>query len=106
MKPILLDLPMPIITPRLCIRPPQIGDGTVVNVAILESLETLQQFTDWAKNTPTLDDTEIFVRQAVANWILKVNDEPYLPLISVRQITGKICPRSHVVNYLVAEEIL
>ena len=27
MKPILLDLPMPIITPRLLLRPPQPGDG-------------------------------------------------------------------------------
>jgi len=35
MKPILLDLLMPIITPRLLIRPPQVGDGKMLNVACL-----------------------------------------------------------------------
>jgi len=89
MKPILLDLPMPIVTPRLLIRPPQIGDGVVVNEAVLESLESLQQFTDWAHPTPTPDDTESFVREAVANWILKRNDEPYLPLFIFDKTSGR-----------------
>lgn len=80
MNPILIDLPMPIITPRLLIRPPQIGDGASVNAAIVESFNTLHQHMAWANKKPSLDDTEIYVRQAVANWILKNNEEPYLPL--------------------------
>ncbi len=80
MKPILLDLPMPITTPRLILRPPVVGDGIVVNSAVLESLEMLQQFMPWVKETPTVNDSEEFVRQSAANWILKKNDEPYLPL--------------------------
>jgi hypothetical protein len=39
-KPILIDLPMPIITSRLLIRPPQIGDGVALNAAIIESFNT------------------------------------------------------------------
>ena len=35
MKPILINLPMPILTPRLLIRPPQVGDGVVLNEAII-----------------------------------------------------------------------
>jgi RimJ/RimL family protein N-acetyltransferase len=80
MKPILLDLPVPIITPRLILRPPQIGDGVVVNEAILESFAILNESVLWAKEKPSVEDSEEFVRQAAANWILKNNDEPYLPL--------------------------
>lgn len=80
MKPILLDLPFPIKTPRLVLRPPTVGDGRVVNAAILESLDTLRQYMPWAKEAPSVNDSEEFVRQGAANWILKRNEEPYLPL--------------------------
>ena len=43
MNPILIDLPMPITTPRLLIRPPRLGDGIVVNAAIIESNELFIQ---------------------------------------------------------------
>ncbi len=79
-KPILIDLPMPLTTPRLLIRPPQLGDGIAVNAGILESFETLHQCMEWAKARPTVEDSEIYVRQSVANWMLKNNEEPYLPL--------------------------
>ncbi len=49
MNPILIDLPMPITTSRLLIRPPQLGDGIAVNAAILESYDVLYEFMDWAK---------------------------------------------------------
>ncbi len=80
MKPILLNFPVPIITPRLILRPPQVGDGIMVNQAVLESFAVLKKFMPWAKEKPSIDDSEEFVRQAAANWILKINDEPYLPL--------------------------
>lgn len=80
MKPILFNLPMPIITPRLILKPPQINDGFIVNEAVLESFDELHQFMPWAKEKPSIEDSEEFVRQAAANWILKNNDEPYLPL--------------------------
>jgi RimJ/RimL family protein N-acetyltransferase len=79
-KPILLNFPVPIITPRLILRPPQVGDGIMVNQAVLESFAVLKKFMPWAKEKPSIDDSEEFVRQAAANWILKINDEPYLPL--------------------------
>ena len=80
MKPIMLDLPVPIITPRLILRSPQIGDGVVINEAILESFDVLNKFMAWAKEKPSVEDSEELARQAAANWILKKNDEPYLPL--------------------------
>jgi RimJ/RimL family protein N-acetyltransferase len=80
MKPMLIDLPMPIVTQRLLIRPPQIGDGRTVNTAISESYEILHQFVDWAKTKPSIEETEEHIRLATANWILKNNEEPWLEL--------------------------
>lgn len=88
MKAILRDFPTPIITPRLTLRPPQIGDGVLVNRAVLESFDVLNQFMPWASERPTIDDSEEFVRQAAANWILKNNDEPYLPLFMFDKMTN------------------
>jgi RimJ/RimL family protein N-acetyltransferase len=80
MNPILIDLPMPIITPRLLIKPPLVGDGLKVNAAILESFNVLHRFVDWAKTKPSIDETEAHIRLAAANWILKNNEEPWLEL--------------------------
>jgi len=80
MKPILIDLPMPIKTPRLILRPPQLGDGEKVNAAVIESYDTLAEYMPWAKEKPSIEDTEEFVRLSAANWILKRNEEPYLPV--------------------------
>jgi RimJ/RimL family protein N-acetyltransferase len=75
-KPILLNLPMPIITPRLVLRPPQPGDGIAVNQAVLESFETLKEFMPWAQIKPSVDESEEFARTAASNWILKQGDLP------------------------------
>ena len=58
MRPILYDFPMPISTPRLLLRPPQLGDGIVVNKAILESFETLKKFMPWGREKPSVEDSE------------------------------------------------
>lgn len=80
MKPILLNLATQIFTPRLKIRPPQIGDGIIINPAILESFDNLHKVMPWAETKPSVDESEEYVRQAAANWILKKDEEPYLPL--------------------------
>lgn len=90
MKPILLDLPMPIETPRLILRPPLIGEGRILNEAILESFDVLHQFMQWASEKPTLVESEEVVRQAVANWILKKNEEPYLLLFIIDKKTNQL----------------
>ena len=89
MNPILIDLPMPITTPRLLIRPPQLGDGVAVNAAIIESYNVLHEFVDWAKTKPTCEETEEHIRLAAANWILKKNDEPWLELYIFDKTTGE-----------------
>lgn len=71
---------MPILTPRLILRPPRPGEGAMLNTAILESFDTLNRFMPWAKEKPSLDDSEVVVRKAFANWILKRNEDPDLML--------------------------
>ena len=80
--------PMPITTPRLLIRPPQIGDEHAVNAAILESYDLLHEFMDWANTKPSLKNMETYIQEAVANWIAKKNDEPYLPLFMFDKVSG------------------
>jgi RimJ/RimL family protein N-acetyltransferase len=70
MNPILLDIPYPIVTDRLIIRPPLPGDGPELNRAVVESLTELQQWMPWApKIPPPLEDSEANAREAFATWI-------------------------------------
>jgi len=89
MKPLFLDLPVPITTPRLILRPPQVGDGAIINEAVLESLNELVRFSPWAAEKQTLEFSEEFARLAAANWILKKNEEPWLPLLIFDKQTGQ-----------------
>jgi len=99
MKPILFDFPMPITTPRLLLRPPQVGDGAIVNAAVIESMDNLSKFMPWAQVTPTVADTEEFIRQSAANWILKYNNEPYLPLLIFDKETKEFMGTAGYPNY-------
>jgi RimJ/RimL family protein N-acetyltransferase len=71
MKPILIDLPIPIETDRLIIRPAMPGDGRVVNEAVLESFDALKLWVPWAKVKPSIDDSEEECRRAAARWVLR-----------------------------------
>ncbi|HEU5280474.1 MAG TPA: GNAT family N-acetyltransferase [Gammaproteobacteria bacterium] len=89
MKPILLNLPMPIRTPRLLIRPFSVGDGATVNAAILESFTELHQYMDWAKEKPSVEESEEQARLAAANWILMKSEEPWLQLCIIDKKTNE-----------------
>lgn len=73
MDPLLIDLPVPIITPRLLIRPPAMADALQLNAAVIESFDMLHQWMEWAQERPTLQDTQMLVRQMQAEWILRQN---------------------------------
>jgi ribosomal-protein-serine acetyltransferase len=103
MNPILLDLPMPIVTPRLLIRPPQVGDGIMLNQAVIESFETLHQFMDWAKVKPSLEDSEVVVRREAANWIYKKPEDGELMLLILHKDTHEMVGATgyHNINWSV-----
>lgn len=74
----LLSFPLPITTPRLLIRNPEIGDAVKINPGIIETLDKLKPLMPWAKQNHSITDSEDFVKQAATNWMLKNNEEPYL----------------------------
>ncbi len=79
-NPALIDLPIPIQTPRLLLRPPKVGEGSILNTAVLESFDTLHKFMLWANVKPTLEESEEVVRREAANWIFKKKEDPELML--------------------------
>lgn len=70
-NPILIELPMPITTPRLLIRPPKSGDGAELHEAVLETREALITYMPWARGELTPEKAEENVRQSVAKWTLR-----------------------------------
>jgi ribosomal-protein-serine acetyltransferase len=87
-NPILIDLPIPIETPRLLMRPPKIGDGAMLNAAVLESFDLLNKFMLWANEKPSLEESEEIVRREAANWIFKKKEDPELMLLILDRKTN------------------
>lgn len=73
MKPILLHVPMPILTPRLQIRPRQMGEGPVLAQAARESLDHLKPWMPFANEAPTDEKMEEHCRQALSEFIARTN---------------------------------
>ncbi len=75
-EPILVDMPMPIITPRLILRPPQAEDGAKLAAAIKETWDDLNLWMRWAKDFNDSTDAEkreILCRQQQAKFLLREN---------------------------------
>lgn len=72
-SPVLIDIPMPIQTPRLLLRPPQPGDGMLITAAKKESWAVLTQWMIWAQGEPDPVSDEIVAREALAKFILRTD---------------------------------
>lgn len=85
--PGLIDVPMPIRTPRLSIRPKQGGDGAITFSAVMETWQDLTQWMQWAENRDsfTAESLEIRTRQVMASFLLRESIE----LIGLETQTGK-----------------
>jgi ribosomal-protein-serine acetyltransferase len=73
MKPILIDLPMPILTPRLLIRPRQFGEGAVIAKAVNESLDHLRPFMPFAKEPASVEKMEEHCRSSLSQFLARSN---------------------------------
>lgn len=69
MNPILLEIPSKLETERLILRMALSGDGRVVNEAIKASINELSPWLPFAQNIPTLEKTEINMREAHINFL-------------------------------------
>ena len=70
-QPILLDLPEELCGERVRIRPYRAGDGAAMWEAVEESREHIRAWLPWGSFHATPDDSEAFVRRALAKWILR-----------------------------------
>lgn len=68
-NPILLDLPMPIRTKHLAIRPLMPGNGKLLFEAIEETREQLTLWLGWVKDVKIWQDSEITARKFYAEFI-------------------------------------
>jgi RimJ/RimL family protein N-acetyltransferase len=87
LDPTLIQLPMPIRTPRLLIRPKQSGDGAITCAAVHESWEDLHQWMQWAENRAafTAEAMEIRYRQMMASFLMRETIE----LIGIEAASGQ-----------------
>ncbi len=69
--PLLIDLPMPLVTKRLVLRPLQEGDGKVIFDATDASRDTLERWLPWPKYVKKWQDSEQFARGSYADVILR-----------------------------------
>lgn len=71
-EPILIDIPMPIRTPRLMIRNVLPGDGAAMYEIKKESFDDLCKWMPWTKlGVGTVDDAEKVIRENHAKYILR-----------------------------------
>jgi len=72
-NPLLMDVPMPIRTPRLLLRPKQPGDGAATVAAVSETWDDLHQWMHWAEKLDdnTVEQQEVRNRLVMAKFILR-----------------------------------
>ncbi|MCC3376280.1 GNAT family N-acetyltransferase [Cohnella sp. REN36] len=85
-QPLLLSVPEQFETARLLIRAPQWEDGKLVNEAVLESLDELRPWLPWAKQAPTIEDSEVSVRKARIQYLERSD----LRLHLIQKETGRL----------------
>ena len=96
-KPILIDLPMPLLTPRLRLEPPKLGDGKAINDAVLSNIENIAKWMPWASPPPGVDESEEYARVAMAEFIQR----KILAILIWDQQTGELLGSSgfHNINW-------
>ncbi len=68
-KPILIDVPIPIVTDRLILRAPRAGDGAKLHDAKAASFNELARWMPWARELGSVEDSEEVAREACAKFI-------------------------------------
>lgn len=69
----MMKLPMPIMTPRLLIKPRLVQDSTQVFMAIRESIDSLRPWMPWAKVPLSFEEIENSCRRAEENFKLRTD---------------------------------
>ena len=86
MEPMLIEVPTPIVTPRLLLRAYCPGDGALLHQAIVESYEQLHPWQEWAAFQPSLEQSEVMVRCGASEFIMR----KYLKFLLFEQSEGQL----------------
>jgi ribosomal-protein-serine acetyltransferase len=70
-KPILIDVPEEIITPRLTLKMPKAGYGEQLHQVIVKNYEDYVKWLNWPPQIPTQEDVEIDCRKHHSDFILR-----------------------------------
>lgn len=86
-QPTMIDVPMPIRTPRLLIRTKQEGDGAPTVAAVTETWSDLHLWMTWAENLKdfTIEQQEIRIREQTAKFILRQE----FNLLGIENVSGQ-----------------
>ena len=105
MRKIMIDFPLPIITPRLLLRQPimEYVDTHEYTKAVTESMDELRQWMPWAQYHPTVNQTEEYIRECCANWILKNNNNVGLPLWIIEKASDTFI--GHIVMWNISWDV-
>ncbi len=68
MDPLLIEIPERFETERMIVRCSMPGDGPGVNAAIVESIAELRPWMPWAKEMPTVEESEAHSRRGYAKF--------------------------------------
>lgn len=85
-NPILLSISESFESSRLLIRAPQLGDGVKLNEAVRGSLAELKPWMPWAQSLPSVDESEIVIRQARSKYLERLD----LMLLLFLKETGEL----------------
>ncbi len=85
-NPILIDIPMPIVTPRLIIRPVMPGDGVETHSSVAETWDDLNQWMLWATVLETADEVETKIRSSHAKFLLRED----FRMVAIDRESGKL----------------
>ena len=71
MDTLLLDFPESFESNRLTIRAPRAEDGTEIHAAVGETFDDLKPWMPWAREMPTLEESETYVRRAQCQFLAR-----------------------------------
>lgn len=84
-KNILIDVPMPIATPRLILRPLQAGDGAALTEAKAETWDELCRWMPWTDGGQDAAADEVYARTSAAKFTLRED----LVMVGLEKDTGR-----------------
>jgi RimJ/RimL family protein N-acetyltransferase len=94
MTVILKDIPERFETDRLVMRTPRAGDGPELNRAVADSFAELTPWMDWAKEMPSVEHSETWVRSAHIEYLKR----EALPLLLFEKASGDLIGAGGFVN--------